>query len=204
MGSIGDYGVAAEGTERKEMLRAQLDSLLKQRKDYTAKLGSLFYNEMVQDPYLRIGHGKLFLAISDIDAKCDELKADLAKLGQPVHKSRECANCGATLIADAQFCHRCAAEVSTLIAVDDGGVPMGFGEDEGKSADTVGEIPIPVNSSYRPCPVCGQPVPDEEPYCMKCGQKLGEKKPKMAFCPRCGKEAKPNDAYCGYCARKLR
>lgn len=156
---------SASRTAQTAKLRAQLNSLQKQRQDLAATLGESLYPATKDRVEFTAGREGLYQSIAGIDSQCDAINQQIAQL--------EAEASGTAAASSGYTCPRCG------VAVDEGdlfctncGLPL----DQAK-ADQPAETPVaapatPAPAGVRTCPNCGSPVPDGDMFCMNCGARV--------------------------------
>jgi RNA polymerase subunit RPABC4/transcription elongation factor Spt4 len=139
-------GVASTGRATKTLqLKAQLNDFTRKRDDLIAQLGASLYEETRIDQRFRAPREALFAEIEGVDARREELKAEIAQIENEAksvsqtNKTIICPNCGKTILATDAFCTGCGTSITAIRA------------------------------SLSLCAHCGTPIAPDAKFCTVCG-----------------------------------
>jgi rRNA maturation endonuclease Nob1 len=219
-------GIRSQWTERERRRRIsslenQIKSQQAEMKQLTEALGlqalSLYETGAITNPEL----ARLCERITDLRAEIEAQKTEAAQmkaemqaliqaqaeakaLQQAARAATQCAQCGTTVPANAEFCHKCGAQQIATAPAPAAGTP-------GPKPQAVQQATV----VRLRCPQCKTILPADAEFCSSCGVKFKRPAPGSAmssspsasagkqFCPACGAETKPNARFCPICGQSM-
>ncbi len=123
---------------------------------------------------------ELLSQINALAGEIDAAKQDIEK----IKRLEKCPSCGADLVGDSAFCHKCGTAI-------------------------VREEPVP--EGMKKCPQCGTFVEEDHVFCSKCGARFATLADiqdslipnGMKKCSRCGSLIEAENAFCTKCGNKF-
>lgn len=171
------------------MLKSQIDTLNKQKKEALEALGNVVYTLFVQkvadENRVRAGCE----AVAKIDNKIRESEEELRQtrirsdkiLGRPTPVA--VCRCGNDIYEGTKFCSKCGQKV---------------------------ELAQKVGIVKKNCPQCGVPFLEDTKFCHNCGERIEdiwqeteESRPEEKVCPQCGANLSVTALFCRKCGTRL-